>query len=78
MQVEALLPRVADEFDGYCGFKAGDVINDHDVALGYVLDHFPDVLPSFSLLKTRPADARPTFRSPLLDSAWCAICGYES
>ena len=50
MQVEALLPRVADEFDGYCGFKAGDVINDHDVALGYVLDHFPDVLPSFSLL----------------------------
>ena len=47
MKVEALLPAVAAEHAPYCGFKAGDVINDHDVALGYVLDHHPSLLPSF-------------------------------
>ena len=36
MQVEALLPRVAAEHAPFKGFQAGDVINDHDVALFYV------------------------------------------
>lgn len=34
MKVEALLPRVDKLHDNFCGFKAGDVINDHDIALG--------------------------------------------
>ena len=36
------------ELNVYC--QAGDVINDHDIALAYVLDHFPDLLPSFAML----------------------------
>ena len=36
-------------FGPSCG-QAGDVINDHDIALAYVLDHFPDSLPSFAML----------------------------
>lgn len=50
MKVEALLPRVLDEHHDFCGFKAGDVINDHDLALGYVLEHFSETLPSFCAL----------------------------
>lgn len=34
MKVEALLPRVEECHNDFCGFKAGDVINDHDIALG--------------------------------------------
>lgn len=33
-------------------------------------------LPSFSLLKTRPENERPTFRNALLDQAWCMLRGY--
>jgi len=32
------------EYDGY---KPGETINDHDLALAYVLDRYPDVLPSY-------------------------------
>ena len=51
-QVEALLPKVDAEVapDGYLGYKAADVINDHDVALGYVLAHHAHLLPSFASL----------------------------
>ena len=41
MQVEALLPRVAPEHAPFLGFKANDVINDHDIALGYVRPYPP-------------------------------------
>ena len=37
MKCEVLLPTVLPEHAPFCGFAAGDVINDHDVALGYVL-----------------------------------------
>uniref|UniRef100_A0A7S3T372 Uncharacterized protein n=2 Tax=Emiliania huxleyi TaxID=2903 RepID=A0A7S3T372_EMIHU len=47
-KVEALLPRVRPEHAPFKGFAAGDVINDHDVAMYYVLDHFPEALPSFA------------------------------
>mmetsp|Transcript_58618 Transcript_58618/g.96766 ORF Transcript_58618/g.96766 Transcript_58618/m.96766 type:complete len:993 (-) Transcript_58618:255-3233(-) len=50
MKVEVLLPRVAESHAPYLGFKAGDVINDHDLALGYVLTHHADLLPSFAAL----------------------------
>jgi len=42
-KVEALLPRVREEHSPFHGFVAGDVINDHDVAMYYVLEHYPEV-----------------------------------
>jgi len=52
MKVEALLPTVdaAVAPQGYLGFKVGDSINDHDVALGYVLTYHAHLLPSFASL----------------------------
>jgi len=47
MKVEALLPRVEEKHAPYRGYQAGDIINDHDAALGYVLDHHPHCLPSY-------------------------------
>ena len=32
------------------GFKVGDVVNDHDIALSYVLEYFPNSMPSFAAL----------------------------
>jgi|EP00966_Prymnesium_polylepis_P255074 hypothetical protein len=37
----------------------GDVINDHDIALGYVLDHHAEHLPSFAML---PAEQQKSVR----------------
>mmetsp|Transcript_2405 Transcript_2405/g.5120 ORF Transcript_2405/g.5120 Transcript_2405/m.5120 type:complete len:1794 (-) Transcript_2405:193-5574(-) len=34
----------------YDGYNVGDVINDHDLALAYVMDRYPDVLPSYKEL----------------------------
>ena len=59
MKVEALLPAVAAEHTPYLGFKAGDVINDHDLALGYVLDFHAGNLPSFEAMN---ADDQRTIR----------------
>ena len=50
MKVEALLPRVEPEHAPFEGFKANDVINDHDIALGYVLTHHAHMLPSFEAM----------------------------
>ena len=47
MKVQALLPEVQAKHAPYEGFKAGDVINDHDIALGYVLDHYGESIPSY-------------------------------
>eukprot|EP00913_Durusdinium_trenchii_P020200 g18979.t2 len=47
MKMDALLPTVQPEHDGY---SAGDVIGDHDHALCYLMDHYPDLLPSFKEL----------------------------
>ena len=55
MKVEHLLPTVRGE--AYCGFEVGDVIQDHDVALGYVLEYDPQSLPCFAALGA--AEQRP-------------------
>jgi len=47
MKVEALKPRVSEENGEYQGYAVGDLINDHDLALGYVLEHFADLVPTF-------------------------------
>jgi len=50
MKVEVLLPTVLPEHAPFCGFAAGDMINDHDIALGYVLQHDAESLPCFANL----------------------------
>lgn len=52
MKVESLLPKVVPGHAPYDGFKAGDVINDHDIALSYVLTHYSQAVPSFVALPT--------------------------
>ncbi len=56
MKAEALLPTVSPEHASRCGFDAGDTINDHDIALAYLLDYHAHVLPSFAALS--PAEQR--------------------
>lgn len=51
MKVELIRPSVAAEHAPYMGFAAGDTIHDHDVALGYVLEHYGELLPSFQLVE---------------------------
>ncbi|CAE7219035.1 par-5 [Symbiodinium natans] len=50
MKMENLLPTVQPQHDGYHGYAAGNVIGDHDHALCYIMDHYPDLLPSFKEL----------------------------
>ena len=52
MKVEAILPLVSAEHAPYQGFKEDDRINDHDQALGYVLDYYSAHLPSFEILSS--------------------------
>jgi len=50
MKVDLMRPSVSPEHAPYLGFGAGDTISDHDVALGYVLEHHGHLLPSFQLV----------------------------
>jgi len=47
MKMDLILPQVQEEHSPYHGYSAGDTIGDHDHALGYVMDHYPGLLPSF-------------------------------
>jgi len=53
MKVADLLPTVQPEHSPYMGYNAGDVIRDHDVALIYVLEHYPHLIPSFASLPAK-------------------------
>ena len=33
----------------YHGYMVGDTIGDHDHALSYIMDYYPDMLPSFKV-----------------------------
>ena len=55
MKVKSLLPTVQAEHAPYLGYQAGEEITDHDIALSYVLTHYPQLLPSFGCL---PKDQR--------------------
>jgi hypothetical protein len=61
MKNPALLPSVQQSHAPYEGFDAGCKIVDHDVALAYVMEHFPRLLPSFQQMG-------PGQRAPLLFS----------
>eukprot|EP00966_Prymnesium_polylepis_P120820 2791854-Prymnesium_polylepis.2 len=47
MKITDLLPRLLKEHAPYHGFDADDEIGDHDIALGYVLEHDPAAIPCF-------------------------------
>eukprot|EP00930_Biecheleria_cincta_P030255 TRINITY_DN2095_c0_g1_i2.p1 TRINITY_DN2095_c0_g1~~TRINITY_DN2095_c0_g1_i2.p1 ORF type:complete len:530 (-),score=73.26 TRINITY_DN2095_c0_g1_i2:261-1631(-) len=51
MKNRALLPTVQPQHAPYQGTKANEVIQDHDFALAYMLEHFPSLLPSFAGLE---------------------------
>jgi len=57
MKVKALLPVVDRRHGQYCGYKPGEVVNDHDLALGYVLEFHPDAVPSFAGLPQRQRES---------------------
>jgi len=50
MKIPAISPVVQPEHAPYYGYAAGDNIRDHDVALSYVLEHFPELMPSYAWL----------------------------
>jgi len=50
MKVQDYLPQVMPEHAPYNGFAAGEQIGDHDIALGYVLEHDAGALPSYHRL----------------------------
>lgn len=47
MKMDRILPQVQAQHAPYNAYAAGDTIGDHDHALGYVMQHYPDLLPSF-------------------------------
>mmetsp|Transcript_25174 Transcript_25174/g.57877 ORF Transcript_25174/g.57877 Transcript_25174/m.57877 type:complete len:889 (-) Transcript_25174:35-2701(-) len=59
MKNHALLPRVQPEHAPYQGYAQGEEVSDHDLALAYILEHYPSLLPSYSYLL-------PAQRAPVL------------
>jgi hypothetical protein len=55
MKLQCLLPFIEEEYapDGWSGYKKGDRIGDHDAALGYVLEYWPNALPSYAELPSK-------------------------
>jgi len=50
MKNGVLLPTLLKSHSPFCGFAAGEVIQDHDLALGYVLTHDVGALPCIAAL----------------------------
>jgi len=57
MKIDELRPTVQRAHAPYGGYEADEPIVDHDVALSYVLEHYPELIPSFDAL---PPGARQT------------------
>merc|ERR1719422_200088 len=53
MKMQWLRPKVAAKHGNYKGYPAGAVIGDHDVAIAYVMEHYPELLPSYHILSPR-------------------------
>mmetsp|Transcript_39120 Transcript_39120/g.112462 ORF Transcript_39120/g.112462 Transcript_39120/m.112462 type:complete len:1261 (-) Transcript_39120:40-3822(-) len=56
MKVEALCPTVAGRRE-FSGYKTGESITDHDIALGYILENHPNALPSYAGLPQKSRDS---------------------
>jgi len=48
MKNSSLLPNVQGQHAPYNGLSEGDRVHDHDLALRYIMEHFPGLLPSFN------------------------------
>eukprot|EP00403_Amphidinium_massartii_P001014 CAMPEP_0178373800 /NCGR_PEP_ID=MMETSP0689_2-20121128/2049_1 /TAXON_ID=160604 /ORGANISM="Amphidinium massartii, Strain CS-259" /LENGTH=866 /DNA_ID=CAMNT_0019993753 /DNA_START=68 /DNA_END=2665 /DNA_ORIENTATION=- len=59
MKNTVLLPRVQAEHSPFAGYSEGEEITDHDLALAYILEYYPSLLPSF-------CDLTPAQRAPVL------------
>ena len=59
MKTECLLPTVLAAHAPFAGYREGEVIRDHDAALGYVLTYNADALPCYADL---PAEQRAPVR----------------
>lgn len=57
MKIGAIVPKVQEAFAPYRGYKAGETIYDHDIALGYILDHHSEALPSYAGLPKKQQDS---------------------
>lgn len=57
MKIGAIVPQVQEAFAPYRGYKAGERIYDHDIALGYILDHHADALPSYAGLPKKQQES---------------------
>mmetsp|Transcript_35880 Transcript_35880/g.82362 ORF Transcript_35880/g.82362 Transcript_35880/m.82362 type:complete len:1298 (-) Transcript_35880:163-4056(-) len=57
MKVASLLPVVEQKVGDWCGYKVGDTINDHDLALGYILEFHEDALPSYAGLPPKQRES---------------------
>eukprot|EP00930_Biecheleria_cincta_P055265 TRINITY_DN41601_c0_g1_i1.p1 TRINITY_DN41601_c0_g1~~TRINITY_DN41601_c0_g1_i1.p1 ORF type:complete len:1261 (-),score=236.73 TRINITY_DN41601_c0_g1_i1:173-3955(-) len=51
MKLDILRPTVATDIEEFNGYRAGEQISDHDIALSYVLEMCPQALPSFAGLR---------------------------
>lgn len=51
MKLPQLLPKVLAEHAPYHGYEADVEIGDHDIALGYVLEHDPSAIPCYNRLE---------------------------
>jgi len=47
MKMDCILPKLQAEHAPFHGYAAGDTIGDHDLALAYIMEYFPSLLPSF-------------------------------
>jgi hypothetical protein len=47
MKMDCILPQLQGEHAPFHGYAAGDTIGDHDLALAYIMEYFPSLLPSF-------------------------------
>jgi hypothetical protein len=59
MKTVPLLPRVSEKHGSFRGYQVGEVVNDHDAALAYILEFYPSLLPSFAGL---PKEQRETIK----------------
>lgn len=66
MKIHVLLPVVHKQHSPYNGYLAGELVQDHDAALSYVMEHYGRLLPSFNDLDE---DAR-----RLLVFTQCDLC----
>jgi hypothetical protein len=47
MKMDMILPNVQEQHAPFRGYAAGDRVGDHDHALSYLMEYYPELLPSF-------------------------------